>query len=593
MPRPSPADTSLQPGGPAIRLTREHFALYRGYLDGLSDVQLHAAYGDGATDVRVTRRLIVTLRDTLSVTARRSRDIEAAHLLRLKPGSIPLVEIDSVSTAPTLEAYRESVDPDGVYSESELLELYQADYPVSDSPRMDRRIARNARLRRRQTDALARMEATLVRAPKPEHRLEGWFDAAIARRLETAGIRTLADLSAFIERHGHRWHARIARIGPKAAQRIADWLALHAASLQRPLSARASTPRRQLLPGDPALCRPRQTGIVPLESLLVPAAIDGSRGTNRASQRPIRADMNSDLRAIEAWLTTFQASAHTVRAYRREAERLLLWAIIEKGKALSSLNTLDGENYIETFLKNPQPAARWVGQGRSERFKTDWRPFSGVLSERSRETARSILRAMGQWLVDQRYLACNPFSRVTPIRCPSPETTRGLTYDQWQFVVKTTARERYTQRELRDRLALLLARETGLRRAELASATIGQLCRKPPGGDTRGCAWELEVPGKGRRARRVPVPDAVVALLRLSLRARTLPDVESCPPGTRLLVHARTGEPLTPDGIGQIFKRIFSRAAAAPGASRNDEGPVLLQATTHWLRQTHSARSAR
>jgi site-specific recombinase XerD len=593
MPIPSTAEMSLQPGAPAIRLTREHFALYRGYLDGLSDSQLHATYGDGTTDVRVTRRLIVTLRDTLAVTARRGRDNEAAHLLRLKPGSIPLVETDGVSASPSLEAYRESVDPGGVYSESELLDLYQADYPVSNSPSTDRRIARNARLRRRQADALARMEATLVQAPKPEHRLEGWFEPAITRRLDAAGIRTLADLMEFIERHGNRWHARIARIGPKAAQRIADWLTLHAASLQRRLSTRANTPRRQLLAGDPALRRPRQTGVFPLESLLVPAALDGSRGTNRASQRPLRPEMDSDLRAIEAWLATFQASAHTARAYRREAERVLLWAIVEKGKALSSLNPPDCENYVEMFLKDPQPATRWVGRGRSERFKVDWRPFSGALSERSRETARSILRAMGQWLVDQRYLASNPFGGVSPIRCANAGAARALalTHDQWRFIVDTTARERYTARELRDRLALLLARETGLRRAELAAATVGRFRRKAPGGDARDHAWEFEVPDKGGRTRLVVLSDTLVDLLALSLRARKLPDLASCEPDTRVLVHTRTGDPLTPDGIGQIFKRIFSLAAGARGATSEELGCVLLHATTQWLRQTRSGHA--
>src|ERR1700744_1126258 len=72
------------------RLTRQHFALYRGYLDGVSEAQLHASYGDASTDVRTTRRLIDALRDTLSVLARRARDTEAAHLLRLRPGRIPL-----------------------------------------------------------------------------------------------------------------------------------------------------------------------------------------------------------------------------------------------------------------------------------------------------------------------------------------------------------------------------------------------------------------------------------------------------------------------------------------------------------------------
>lgn len=130
------------------------------------------------TDVRVTRRLIATLRDTLSVAARRARDIEAAHLLRLKPGSIPPTELHAQDSVPTLDAYRDSVDPDGVYSEAELLELYRADFPPEASPRVDRRIARNARLRRRQADALARMEKALVHDPVPHHPLEGWFEPA-------------------------------------------------------------------------------------------------------------------------------------------------------------------------------------------------------------------------------------------------------------------------------------------------------------------------------------------------------------------------------------------------------------------------------
>lgn len=53
-----------------------------------------------------------------------ARDIEAAHLLRLKPGSIPLVELHDRDDVPTLEDYRAQVDPDGVYGEAELIELY-------------------------------------------------------------------------------------------------------------------------------------------------------------------------------------------------------------------------------------------------------------------------------------------------------------------------------------------------------------------------------------------------------------------------------------------------------------------------------------
>ena len=316
----------------ASRLTRQHFALYRGYLEGASIAGLHAAYGEGG-DVRVTRRLIATLRDALAVAARRERDIEAAHLLRLRPGSIPLAELHGRDDVPTLEAYRAQVDPDGVYGEAELLALYRGDFPPPPSPALDRKIARNARLRQRQAAALARMEKALVQEPAPDHPVDGWFEPAVAQRLAAAGLSTLADLLALIGRRGHRWYAGVPRLGPKGAQRILNWLSLHAASLQE-LSPRALTPRRQLAPDHPALTRPAAAGappavpdVVPLEALQqfhLSVGLDGSQGLNRAPLPRHQASVNTDLQAIHAWLATYRASPHTARAYRREAERLLL-----------------------------------------------------------------------------------------------------------------------------------------------------------------------------------------------------------------------------------------------------------------------------
>lgn len=57
----------------ARRLTRQHFALYRGWLEGAAIEGLHSAYGEAGSDVRLTRRLITTMRDALAVAARRAR----------------------------------------------------------------------------------------------------------------------------------------------------------------------------------------------------------------------------------------------------------------------------------------------------------------------------------------------------------------------------------------------------------------------------------------------------------------------------------------------------------------------------------------
>ncbi|WP_051888420.1 phage integrase family protein [Caballeronia sordidicola] len=576
------------------RLTREHFALYRGYLDGVSVEQLHATYGDATTDIRATRRLIGLLRDTLSGAARRTRDVEATHLLRLRPGSIPDAQRLAVSEMPTLEAFRESVDPNGFHSEAELLELYQAEFPQENSLGVDRRSTRNARLRRRQIDALARMEASLVQAPQADHPVASWLEPAIAGRLQHTGIHTLADLLGYIEQRGHRWYASVARVGPKAARRIVDWLALHADSLRHTLSKRALTPRRRLSSGDPALLRPRQNGIVPIESLAVPAEMDGSAGTNRARNRSLPCSLGTDLQAIDAWLATPQLSPHTARAYRREAERLLLWAINEKKKALSSLDGADCAGYIGTFLADPQPAARWVGRAKIERTHLDWRPFIGALSNRSRETARAILHAMGQWLVAQNYWAHNPFSAAPAVAIGAriDVSGRSLDHGQWQSVVQAASRDRYSQRELRDYLALNLAYSTGLRRAELADATTGRLIRpaaedEPDGAST--IAWQLAIPGKGPAARTIPVPQAIMQLVFENLRARGLPgDPAACPADTPLLAHFRTGNSLTPDGMGQVFRRLFSWAALLSTPQNLLDSRRYFNASTHWVRHTHS-----
>lgn len=360
----SRSQVALHDGPASQRLTRQHFALYRGYLDGVSEAQLHASYGDSGSDVRSTRRLIAALRDTLSVLARRAQDIEAAHLLRLRPGSIPSTPAELAASAPSLEAFRERVDPDGVFGEAELLALYREAYPADASPAVDRRTARNMRLRRRQADALARMEATLVHDPKPEHPVDGWFEPAVAARLAAAGIETISDLIALVEGRRHRWYTAVPRLGPKGAQRIVDWLQLHADALGHRLSQVALVPRRQWTADAPA--RPAADGdavaVAPLEAVRVPAPLDGSNGTNRATGAscPLR----TDIEAITAWLDARSASEHTRRAYRREAERLLLWALVEKNKPLSSLTSLDCGDYVHTFR---QPARRALGGERARR----------------------------------------------------------------------------------------------------------------------------------------------------------------------------------------------------------------------------------
>jgi site-specific recombinase XerD len=429
------------------------------------------------------------------------------------------------------------------------------------------------------------MESAWVHEPKQDHPVDGWFEPAVAARLSAAGLSTIGQLIALIERRGPRWHTAVPRLGPRGAQRLTDWLLLNADALGHALSPSALTPRRQLKAGAQKRGQRNMAELAPLEALDVPAELDGSLGSNRVPlPNPIGA--NTDLRAIRAWFSERGGNAHTSRAYRREAERLLLWALHAKRKPLSSLTRADCTEYLDDFLRDPQPADFWVNPDRSERARREWKPFAGPLSDRSRETARSILKAMCRWLVDQGYLQANPFDGLARAAEPAPFDATGRTLDhaEWRFMLGTVSREQYTLAQHRDFLALLLAYATGLRRAELAEAVTGRLV---PAADGRP-DWSLTVPGRKGIARTASIPAVVAEEARRNFRLRGLGEPLACPPQTPLLAHARTGQPLSPDGLGRIFKVMFEEAARAYEVAFPGKGRAFARASTHWLRHTHS-----
>jgi hypothetical protein len=204
--------------------------------------------------------------------------------------------------------------------------------------------------------------------PPPEPQISddiaSWFSARTVTALRAHGIDTLADLTVRIPRRRQWWKA-IAGLGPASARRIEAFFAAHPALTER---ARA------------LITAPFPGAVVPWETLRLPHEVDGSSGAFRAPRHTCTLDANNDYAAVQAWLSLHESTA-TQRAYRKEAERLILWAIVERNRALSSLTTEDAIAY-RSFLRRPTPRERWVGPGRA-RTSPEWRPFSGGLSARS------------------------------------------------------------------------------------------------------------------------------------------------------------------------------------------------------------------
>jgi site-specific recombinase XerD len=155
----------------------------------------------------------------------------------------------------------------------------------------------------------------------------------------------------------------------------------------------------------------RISGITPIESMELPIELNGQNGLNRAFGNRPQISAQNDIDAIKAWLARYVDTKTTLDSYRKEAERMLLWSVIELNKPLSSITHEDLLVY-QRFLANPQPAERWVmSAGRKwARNHPEWRPFVGSLSSTSQRQAVVILNAMFAWLVTAGYLVGNPLS---------------------------------------------------------------------------------------------------------------------------------------------------------------------------------------
>ena len=329
---------------------------------------------------------------------------------------------------------------------------------------------------------------------------------------------------------------------------------------------------------------------MPWERLVVPEAVDGSAGTFRAPRASCALAADNDYQAVHAWLSLHEAAA-TQRAYRKEAERLILWAIVERGRALSSLTTEDAIAW-RAFLRHPTPRLRWIGPPRP-RCSPEWRPFAGALSPRSAAYALAVLGALYRWLIEQRYVLANPFAGVK-VRGTRPavlDTQRAFAEGEWALLRTVADGLEWSygwQAPAAQRLRFLLdfAFATGLRAGELVGATLGQVST-----DAHGDHW-LKVVGKGAKPGRVALPPLARIALDRYLVQRGLPVTPSKWKSATPIVGALDGEAgITSARLWRVMKRLFETAAGAVEEASPTMAEKLRRATPHWMRHTHATHA--
>jgi len=420
---PAHAEKSVSPklgrdpaeSGAHRRIGLHHIAFLRGYFEGL-DVGILAdqylALGRDKKRGLAAKRWIV---EELVAAARKRGDAVGARLLRLPAGALPELDGGTSAESVDLEVFREQVDPDGVYSESELVDLLKASISASKTAPgpQARRAQRNTRLRHRQRALLERLEHALAEPPRAHHPIRDWLDAALATRLASAGFSTLAELADFITLRGYRWYRHIPRVGEQAAIRILQWMERHAADLGITLPEHSRLPRKAW---SVALCErvaeqsaaPRG-GIAPIEHF-----------------SPSCPTAQSDRVLLLQWLLTFRSCPSTHRAYRSQAERLLLWTALERGIGLSAMTAADVSAFF-AFVTRADLPPEWCGP-KAERQTAAWRPIERSPSTSSISVARRILKLAFDYLCAQAHCAVNPFIRLRDMSIPG-ELERGVACD--------------------------------------------------------------------------------------------------------------------------------------------------------------------
>ena len=614
-----------------------HFAFMRSVVQGLDPRESWERYfrveGE-ATDQRIVRATIAWIRDEFAAAAKRQDRHGTARLVRIDVSEIA----DPSLALPSLEAFAEARGLED-FAQADQVAAYEAEYG-----RATQRLRRRARLIARQLEALRWLEGLVAQAPRAGDSVAAWLNPALAGHLEAADIFTLAQLVERINGIGRRWYAGIKAMGEGKAQRTVEWLREHQHSIELQVGRHVAMARSQLYAHELNAVVAPATDIRPLEKFIVPAELDGTRGLYRRPQAQCLLKATNDYQAILAWLRSkhgltpdqkaqlkarrrqrdtgveqgldwLQALSNTQRAYRKEAERFLLWAITHKGKALSSMSNEDCIEYRD-FLADPQPRSRWCGDRGRERWSPLWRPFEGPLSASAQRHAVTILKNLYGFLVDQNYLMGNPWSAVGVPRTSGPKVNAGRSFSlaQWGFIEGQLKSLSATSANQRLTFGLHLLYATGLRLSEVVAATLDdmQWVEYPADAsdDQPLQGWMLRVVGKGQKEREVPLPIDVVGELAKYLKSRGLdPDPEDIGnQGAFLLGKASDAAARAPGlNAGQRFdpregiaattfydqiKAFFARCGDVLRGQGDDRGAErFAKASTHWMRHSHASHA--
>lgn len=474
----------------------------------------------------------------------------------------------SLANRPTLAEFTDARGLDG-WSEAEQLEMYEAEFPASQGTATAlETLQRRERSRQRVVEILRRLEldGTTTATPQPTDEVHAWLPDYLARRLVQAGYVTIGELANRI-RQGGNWYAGITAVGRHKAEQIRQQI-------------------EAILPGSTTRTTPFDELVITGTSLTaLPSA--GGLVSSSAYRIDNLGSIDSDPQALLAWVQAAAGSEATRKSYEREGRRLLLWLQIERGGRRLIDFKLDDALAFRAFLAFIPDG--WISRVKAAPGTAGWTPFKGQLSAASQAQAMTIVGGWFDWLVNAEYLRGNPWRLIKKGGQERAEDTRTLdtkaiTDRAMGEIEAFVERQEASAARARARFILSFLSSTGLRSAELLTATVGDIRSEAEG-------VFLRVTGKREKVRDVLLVDQAVKALDDYLLARGLEGVEYAPPGAPLLSSVEDG--MTPVGYQTLYKttrRWLERAVLFSDLAPAEKSR-LAGASAHWLRHTFGTRS--
>lgn len=298
-------------------------------------------------------------------------------------------------------------------------------------------------------------------------------------------------------------------------------------------------------------------------------------------------EANNDLQAAQSWLEKFQHSPNTFKAYRKEAERFLLWCACEVGKPMAELTVEDFRRYFD-FLQNP-PKVWCANIPRASKSSGHWKPFVGPLSHSAYLFSIRAIHSLLNFLVEANYLASNPLKLMGKSFGSNLDMDvqkyqvweRMLETDEWtaiQTVLEELPEKTKSEKDnkLRAQMLFFMLYFLGLRINELVEHGWNAFRRKNE-------QWWFFVKGKGGKLGHIPVNhqlmDAVRAY-RKFLGKSEYPDIQET---SSIFVSRKTKQGLSTRTLYEIIKKIGNQAAEQ-FPEKPEKQEKLKRLSPHWLR---------